>query len=61
VFIFVAIFLILKKRGAVTIAKNQPFLLFLILGLFFLFLSYAVGIEIVDLTGTPNPLETLLP
>jgi uncharacterized membrane protein len=61
VFIFVAIFLILKKHGNVTLAKNQPYLLFLSLGLFFLFLSYAVGIEIVDLTGIANPLETLLP
>jgi hypothetical protein len=59
-FIFIAIYLILMKGGNITLGKNQPYLLFLVLGLVFIFLSY-VGVQFVDLTGTPNPLETLLP
>ena len=59
-FVFIAIYLVLKKGGAVTIAKNQPYLLFLILGVVFLFLSYT-GVQIIDISGTPNPLEFLIP
>ena len=60
VFIFIAIYLILKKRGNIALAKNQPYLLFLILGLVFLFLSYG-GIQIVDISHYANPLQALLP
>jgi hypothetical protein len=60
-FLFLTAYSVLMKGGNITVARNQPYLIFLCLGLFFLFLSYVAGVQIVDLSGTMNPLEALLP
>ncbi len=44
--IFLSIYLVLKRGGNVAVAKNQPYLLFLVLGVIFLLLSF-VGIQLV--------------
>ena len=59
VFLCVSVYIILKRQGNITIAKNQPYLIFLILGLFFIFLSYA-GLSIISFEEIPNPLQVFL-
>ncbi len=44
--IFLSIYLVLKSGGNVAVAKNQPYLIFLILGVIFLLMGLA-GIQII--------------
>jgi hypothetical protein len=55
--IFLSIYLVLKRGGNVAVAKNQPYLFFLVLGVMFLFLSYA-GFQIIPFEFE-NPLTLL--
>ena len=55
--IFLSIYLVLKSGGNISVAKNQPYLIFLVLGVIFLFMSFA-GIQIIPFEFD-NPLTIL--
>ena len=56
--IFLSIYMVLKKGGNVAVAKNQPYLIFLILGVIFLLMGLA-GIQIIPFEFA-HPLSALL-
>ena len=55
--IFLSIYMVLKKGGNVAVAKNQPYLIFLILGVVFLLMGLA-GFQIIPFEFE-NPIVVL--
>ena len=46
VLIFVSVYLVFKRGGKIAVTRNDPWIIFLILGIFFFILSYT-GIQII--------------
>ena len=46
VLIFVSVYLVFKRGGKIGVTRNDPWIIFLILGIFFFILSYT-GIQII--------------